>query len=150
MKLVWWDCRFGKIVSDESVKHYPQCGSENIHISLNGEADEQKTQPRLSKEERQPGKKIAKVGSYIIIMALLTLAINFIMPTSTSYAFILFLFPIELVIGLVLLVVGFLVSQTSGSFQARKGLQYTCQKCGNILSPGFTRCLKCGEDNPIE
>ena len=59
--------------------------------------------------------RAAKVGIYIIIMAVGTLLINFIIPTSASYAFILFLFPIEFIIGLIVLIIGLILSFLSKS-----------------------------------
>jgi len=115
MKLVCQDCRFGKKVSDESIKYCPQCGSENIRISLDSGVVEQRPTPKVSKVDRHPGKKVTKAGGYFLVIAILTLMINFIMPTSSSYAFILFIFPVQIVIGLVLLVVGLIISARSKS-----------------------------------
>lgn len=58
--------------------------------------------------ENSKGKKLIKVGGIVVMIAVGTLLINLITPTSSSYAFILFLFPIEFVFGLVLLVVGYI------------------------------------------
>jgi len=59
--------------------------------------------------------KVAILGINIIMIAVVTLLINFIIPTSSSYAFILFLFPIEFTIGLIVLIIGLILSFLSKS-----------------------------------
>ena len=58
--------------------------------------------------------KITKVGVYIIFIAVITPLISFMTDPSSAYVWI-FLFPVELVIGVIVLVVGLIVGSVSGS-----------------------------------
>lgn len=57
--------------------------------------------------------KVAKAGIYLLVIAVGTLLINLITPTFSSYTFIVFMFPVELVVGLILVIVGLIQSVLS-------------------------------------
>ena len=56
--------------------------------------------------------KLTKVGIYIIIIAVITPVISFMTNPSSSYVWLI-LFPIELGIGIIVLIVGVIVGAAS-------------------------------------
>ncbi|MFW9972940.1 MAG: zinc ribbon domain-containing protein, partial [Candidatus Odinarchaeota archaeon] len=68
--------------------------------------------------------------------------VNFIMPTSSSWAYLFLLGPIIIIIGLIISIVGAITGAVVKNKSTGNNL---CSNCGARLSPGYNTCPKCGK-----
>ena len=86
--------------------------------------------------------KVANCGITIIFCGIGGYFVNFIMPTSSSWAYLYLLGPIIIIVGVVISIIGAISGVSVKSTATEKNI---CSNCGAKLLAGYNNCPTCGE-----